>query len=118
MLFFLTGQVSSVGAKTDSGTALVWGALLMLGYLGFDGFTSTFQDSLFKGFSMSTFNQMLYVNAFSSLVSLFGETVPWGPAQSANEWHMPIYLSNLRACHTESLIASMHCLACTARPAQ
>ena len=76
MLFFLTGQVSSVGAKTDSGTALVWGALLMLGYLGFDGFTSTFQDSLFKGFSMSTFNQMLYVNAFSSLVSLFGETVP------------------------------------------
>ena len=71
---FLTGQVSSVGAKTDSSTALMWGALLMLGYLGFDGFTSTFQDSLFKGFSMSTYNQMLYVNAFSSLVSLLGET--------------------------------------------
>ena len=72
-LFFLTGQVSSVQAKTDSRTALAWGAFLMLGYLGFDGFTSTFQDSLFKGYSMSTYNQMLYVNAFSSLVSLFGE---------------------------------------------
>ena len=72
-LFFLTGQVSSVQAKTDSRTALAWGAFLMLGYLGFDGFTSTFQDSLFKGYSMSTYNQMLYVNAFSSLVSLFGK---------------------------------------------
>ncbi len=85
-LFFLTGQVSSVQAKTDSRTALAWGAFLMLGYLGFDGFTSTFQDSLFKGYSMSTYNQMLYVNAFSSLVSLFGEpqvpselkTLLWG----------------------------------------
>ncbi|KAG0462238.1 hypothetical protein HPP92_020714 [Vanilla planifolia] len=27
----------------------VWGILLMIGYLGFDGFTSTFQDMLFKG---------------------------------------------------------------------
>ncbi|CAL5223690.1 g6242 [Coccomyxa viridis] len=71
-LFFLTGQVSSVQARTDSRTALAWGAFLMLGYLGFDGFTSTFQDSLFKGYSMSTYNQMLYVNAFSALVSLFG----------------------------------------------
>lgn len=76
MLFFLTGQVSSVQAKTDSRTALAWGTFLMLGYLGFDGFTSTFQDSLFKGYSMSTYNQMLYVNAFSSLVSLFGEPAP------------------------------------------
>lgn len=41
-------------------------------YLGFDGFTSTFQDMLFKGYKMSMYNQMLYVNAVSSLVSLCG----------------------------------------------
>ncbi|EIE27556.1 DMT family transporter: UDP-galactose/UDP-glucose [Coccomyxa subellipsoidea C-169] len=71
MLFFLTGPVSSKRqhAKSD---AVLWGSVLMLGYLGFDGFTSTFQDKLFKGYNMSTYNQMLYVNLFSSLVSLCG----------------------------------------------
>ncbi len=71
MLFFLTGPVSSKRqhAKSD---AVLWGSALMLGYLGFDGFTSTFQDKLFKGYNMSTYNQMLYVNLFSSLVSLCG----------------------------------------------
>ena len=59
----------------------------MLGYLGFDGFTSTFQDSLFKGYSMSTNNQMLYVNTFSSLVSLFGE--PFNPLISDTKTHLP-----------------------------
>lgn len=46
-------------------------------YLAFDGFTSTFQDKLFKGYNMSTYNQMLYVNAFSSLVSLCGMRGPF-----------------------------------------
>lgn len=71
MLFFLTGPVSSKRQRARS-DAVVWGSLLMLGYLGFDGFTSTFQDRLFKGYNMSTYNQMLYVNLFSSLVSLCG----------------------------------------------
>ena len=48
-------------------------------YLGFDGFTSTVQDSLFKGYAMSIHNQMLYVNAFSSLVSLFGAAATTAP---------------------------------------
>lgn len=48
------------------------GLLLMLTYLGFDGFTSTFQDKLFKGRKMSIFNQMLYVNACSAIVSACG----------------------------------------------
>ena len=48
------------------------GLALMLGYLGADGFTSTFQDKLFRGYQMSAFNQMLYVNAFSSLISAAG----------------------------------------------
>lgn len=48
------------------------GAILMLGYLGFDGFTSTFQDKLFKGYEMSMFNQILYVNLVSASMSLAG----------------------------------------------
>ncbi|KAK9917876.1 hypothetical protein WJX75_009158 [Coccomyxa subellipsoidea] len=71
MLFFLTGPVSSKkqNARSD---AVMWGSALMLGYLGFDGFTSTFQDRLFKGYSMSAYNQMLYVNMFSAAVSFCG----------------------------------------------
>lgn len=34
------------------------GVMLMMGYLGFDGFTSTFQDKLFKGYMMETYNQV------------------------------------------------------------
>ena len=50
----------------------VLGLTLMLGYLGADGFTSTFQDKLFRGYQMSAFNQMLYINAFSSVISAVG----------------------------------------------
>ena len=52
------------------------GLTLMLGYLGADGFTSTFQDKLFRGFRMSAFNQMLYINAFSSVISAAGARCP------------------------------------------
>lgn len=51
----------------------VYGLALMLGYLGFDGFTSTFQDKLFKGFQMTTYNQILYTTLCSALLSCFGE---------------------------------------------
>ncbi|PKI74320.1 hypothetical protein CRG98_005296 [Punica granatum] len=36
----------------------VWGVSLMIGYLGFDGFTRTFQDKLFKGYDMEIHNQI------------------------------------------------------------
>ena len=45
------------------------GLLLVGGYLFFDGFTSTFQERLFKGYTMSTYNQMLYVNICSAILS-------------------------------------------------
>lgn len=44
----------------------------MCGYLAFDGFTSTFQERLFKGYQMTIYNQILYVNLFSATFSLFG----------------------------------------------
>ena len=44
-LFLMTGSIKSKHAGADSS---FYGIMLMLGYLGFDGFTSTFQDKLFK----------------------------------------------------------------------
>lgn len=50
-IFLLTGEVKSKISK-DMWESSVYGLALMLGYLGFDGFTSTFQDKLFKGYNM------------------------------------------------------------------
>jgi adenosine 3'-phospho 5'-phosphosulfate transporter B2 len=63
--FILTGDVSNSGR---SNTPL--GVGLMVGFLFIDGFTSTFQEKLFKGYTMSTYNQMLYVNLCSTVLSL------------------------------------------------
>uniref|UniRef100_A0A7S3VIB7 Sugar phosphate transporter domain-containing protein n=1 Tax=Dunaliella tertiolecta TaxID=3047 RepID=A0A7S3VIB7_DUNTE len=70
-LFLLTGSVQSK-VSASLWDSQVYGLLLMLGYLGFDGFTSTFQDKLFKGFQMTTYNQILYTTLWSSLLSCFG----------------------------------------------
>ena len=45
---------------------------MMGGYLFFDGFTSVFQEILFRGYKMSTYNQMLYVNLCSGILTLAG----------------------------------------------
>ncbi|KAF9598873.1 hypothetical protein IFM89_032727 [Coptis chinensis] len=74
----------------------VWGVSLMIGYLGlewrtlqagwhgplarvelgfsqgFDGFTSTFQDKLFKGYDMEIHNQIFYTTLCSCILSLSG----------------------------------------------
>lgn len=70
-MFALGGEITSKHAKKSADTTY-FGVALMLGYLGFDGFTSTFQDKLFKGYKMETYNQMLYVNLCSASISLFG----------------------------------------------
>ncbi|GMI97067.1 hypothetical protein like AT5G59740 [Hibiscus trionum] len=50
----------------------VWGMSLMVGYLGFDGFTSTFQDKLFKGYDMEIHNQIFYTTLCSCVLSFTG----------------------------------------------
>ena len=60
-IFGLYGNLTHKHSVKSSNTSFK-GLLLMLGYLGFDGFTSTFQDKLFRGYQMETYNQMLYVN--------------------------------------------------------
>ncbi|CAN1283039.1 UDP-galactose/UDP-glucose transporter 5B [Linum perenne] len=51
----------------------VWGVSLMAGYLGFDGFTSTFQDKLFKGYDMEIHNQIFYTTLCSCFLSFTGD---------------------------------------------
>ena len=41
----------------------------------FDGFTSTFQDKLFKGYNMEIHNQIFYTTLCSCVLSFTGETL-------------------------------------------
>eukprot|EP00201_Polytomella_parva_P014969 CAMPEP_0175059300 /NCGR_PEP_ID=MMETSP0052_2-20121109/12355_1 /TAXON_ID=51329 ORGANISM="Polytomella parva, Strain SAG 63-3" /NCGR_SAMPLE_ID=MMETSP0052_2 /ASSEMBLY_ACC=CAM_ASM_000194 /LENGTH=366 /DNA_ID=CAMNT_0016324833 /DNA_START=253 /DNA_END=1353 /DNA_ORIENTATION=- len=70
-LFLVTGDIKSKVSHSLMDSS-IYGVILMGTYLGFDGFTSTFQDKLFKGYQMTTYNQVLYVTLFSALLSLFG----------------------------------------------
>mmetsp|Transcript_9297 Transcript_9297/g.22401 ORF Transcript_9297/g.22401 Transcript_9297/m.22401 type:complete len:302 (-) Transcript_9297:391-1296(-) len=72
-VFILTGDVKSKASSSmELSMAGLFGVMLMLGYLGFDGFTSTFQDRMFKGYSMTIYNQILYITMCSSALSAFG----------------------------------------------
>jgi len=74
-IFGLYGDESTLTSNASKGadvqTTSEYGILLMLGYLFFDGFTSTFQDKLFVGYKMETYNQMLWVNFCSAFISVF-----------------------------------------------
>lgn len=71
---FLTGGSVSTKKGAENDTPI--GLLLILGYLFFDGFTSTTQENLFKSFKMSTYNQMLYVNLSSAVLGLVALVFP------------------------------------------
>jgi len=64
--FLLTGEISAKHSDKDSS---FWGLLCLAAFLAFDGFTSTFQEKLFKEHNTSKFNQMMYVNSCSAVVS-------------------------------------------------
>merc|ERR1712113_1014358 len=65
-LFLLTGDIK---AKHGARGSSIYGLLLLLAFLGADGFTSTFQEKLFKEHKVSKYNQMLYINSCSAAVS-------------------------------------------------
>jgi len=64
--FLLTGSIKSKHGDKDSS---VYGLLLMVGFLGCDGFTSTFQEKVFRDCQTTKYNQMMYVNSGSLVVS-------------------------------------------------
>lgn len=77
--FLMTGKISSANAKQDDS---VYGLLLLGGFLACDGFTSTFQEKLFKEHSTTKYNQMLYINTFSAITSCVSLLVFGGFAEA------------------------------------
>merc|ERR1719446_379085 len=65
--FLMTGPISS---QDDTGNSS-YGLMLLAGFLALDGFTSTFQEKLFKEHTTSKYNQMLYINLGSCVISSF-----------------------------------------------
>merc|ERR1740138_27134 len=63
--FLMTGPISSHGSSGSS----TYGLMLLAMFLFLDGFTSTFQEKLFKEHVTSKYNQMLYVNLGSAVIS-------------------------------------------------
>lgn len=71
-VFILYPAEADINPYSKGRENTVWGVSLMLGYLGFDGFTSTFQDKLFKGYHMEIHNQIFYTTSCSCIISLTG----------------------------------------------
>mmetsp|Transcript_29132 Transcript_29132/g.45582 ORF Transcript_29132/g.45582 Transcript_29132/m.45582 type:complete len:350 (+) Transcript_29132:84-1133(+) len=68
--FLLTGNISAPLDRTGGSGNSVWGLLLLAAFLVFDGLASTSQEKLFKDYKTSKYNQILYVNLFSAIISL------------------------------------------------
>ncbi|KAK1265508.1 UDP-galactose/UDP-glucose transporter 5 [Acorus gramineus] len=71
-LFILFPASTDISPYNSGRESTVWGIFLMIGYLGFDGFTSTFQDKLFKGYDMEIHNQIFYTTLCSCILSFTG----------------------------------------------
>merc|ERR1711937_388268 len=67
MLFGMSGKINSARAKQEDS---IYGIVLLMGYLGADGFTSMFQEKLFAEHKTSKYNQMLYINGTSAAMSI------------------------------------------------
>eukprot|EP00884_Botryococcus_braunii_P010657 jgi/Botrbrau1/19593/Bobra.0035s0071.4 len=85
-LFVTTGSIRP--HRPSGNTSGLYGLSLMTGYLAFDGFTSTFQDKLFKGFAMSSFHQSLYTTMFSMGISLTGNSSRAVCANAMMQFHL------------------------------
>lgn len=66
--FLMTGPIDS---KSHVAGNSFYGLALLALFLGLDGFTSTFQEKLFKDHVTTKYNQLLYVNLGSCAISSF-----------------------------------------------
>jgi len=64
--FLLTGRIT---ADNNQGTS-AYGLLMLVAFVALDGFTSTFQEKLFRDHLTSKYNQMLYINLVSAIITL------------------------------------------------
>ncbi|XP_062086122.1 UDP-galactose/UDP-glucose transporter 5B-like [Humulus lupulus] len=72
LIFILYPAGSNISPYGRGRENTVWVVSLMMGYLEFDGFTSTFEDKLFKGYDMEIHNQIFYTTMCSCVLSLTG----------------------------------------------
>mmetsp|Transcript_9127 Transcript_9127/g.26981 ORF Transcript_9127/g.26981 Transcript_9127/m.26981 type:complete len:353 (+) Transcript_9127:78-1136(+) len=63
--FLLTGRIASDNSQGTS----VRGLMLLVAFVVLDGFTSTFQERLFRQHLTSKYNQMLYINLISAVIT-------------------------------------------------
>lgn len=66
-LFLLSKEEPGHSHTTETTVA---GVIILIGYMGFDSFTSNWQSKLFTQYHMSSFQMMLGVNLFSSALTL------------------------------------------------
>mmetsp|Transcript_73193 Transcript_73193/g.190644 ORF Transcript_73193/g.190644 Transcript_73193/m.190644 type:complete len:356 (-) Transcript_73193:46-1113(-) len=64
--FLMTGPTAAPTDRASSPVGFCW----LMAFLALDGLTSTMQEKLFKEHKTTKYNQMLYVNGLSSVVSL------------------------------------------------
>merc|ERR1719515_624806 len=84
-LKWVSFPVQMLGKSFKMMPVMVWGILisqksykLQDWLIAFDGFTSTFQEKLFKDHTTTKYNQMLYVNLFSSITSVLTLVISGG----------------------------------------
>ena len=77
-LFLLAADPSEKrrSASTTSASTTFSGAIILLGYMAFDSFTSNWQSELFSVYKMSTFQMMFGTNLFSCLFTMW--SMIWG----------------------------------------
>ncbi|KAL8525600.1 hypothetical protein ACS0TY_015010 [Phlomoides rotata] len=97
ILFPAAGDISPYNRGRDS---TVWGVSLMIGYLGFDGFTSTFQDKLFRGYDMEIHNQIFYTTLCSCMISFTGLILQGGLFMAID------FVSRHNDCFTDIIVLS------------
>merc|ERR1719265_1244157 len=84
MEFIMTGDIHAPNANQQNS---YFGLLLLCGFLVFDGFTSTFQENIFKQYSTTKYNQILWINLGSATIS-FLSLVGTGSLNQAIEFCM------------------------------
>eukprot|EP00924_Labyrinthula_sp_SR-Ha-C_P005435 snap_masked-scaffold_1-processed-gene-31.20-mRNA-1 protein AED:0.09 eAED:0.09 QI:0/-1/0/1/-1/1/1/0/390 len=94
---FMISEKESSGEKSTSAA----GIILLVGYLTFDSFTSQWQGWLFKEYKMSSYQMMLGVNSFSSLLT--GLSL----IQSGEMWSSIAFLKQDTDCMRDILLFSI-----------
>jgi len=65
--FLITGPIEAESGVSEDNP--IKGLMLLLGFLALDGLTSTMQEKCFRDYHTTKYNQMLYVNLCSVIVS-------------------------------------------------